>query len=402
MFSKECTWCSNYMVKVELAKRVGRMPPYIFARIEEIKAEKRKQGVDLIPLGIGDPDLPTLPFIIDEMKRQIDDPRNHQYPTSMGEDDFKEAAATWMKKRFGLSLNANTEITNVIGGKEGVANIARAFVNPGDIVLCPDPGYPVYANGATKLCDGDPHIMPLTKENNFLPDLKTIPCDIAKKAKMIYVNYPNNPTAAIAPDGFYKELRDFGRDNNIIIVSDNAYGEFYFDDYKPPSFLEFEPDAVEIHSASKMFNMTGFRCGWVAGNAEVISGLRKIKNQIDSGCPMSIQRAVIKGLEAYKNWRRPPEVESNIKAYKERRDVLINGLKKLGWNVTLPKATFYVWVEVPERGVTSMEFAEKMINVGVVATPGVGFGDHGEGFLRFALTQPVPRIQEALARLAKI
>lgn len=389
-------------ITIDYAERVKRLPPYIFARIEEIKAKKRKEGVDLIPLGIGDPDLPTLPFIVEELKRQVDDPVNHQYPTSMGEDDFRAAVGRWMEKRFGVHLDPDTEVTNVIGGKEAVANIARAFVNPGDIVLCPNPGYPVYENGATQLCDGVPHVMPLRKENGFLPDLQAIPRDVARKARLMYLNYPNNPTAAIAPASFLKEARDFAEDNDIIIVFDNAYAEFYFDDYRPPSFLEIAPEHVEIHSASKMFNMTGFRCGWVTGNAAIIAGLRKVKNQIDSGCPMFIQRATIAGLDAYTGKDRPPAVEANIKIYKERRDVLIDGLTRMGWSVTPPKATFYIWVEIPDKSLDSMAFVERMINAGVVATPGTGFGVHGEGFVRFALTQPAERIREALERLASM
>ncbi|MHA1684638.1 MAG: aminotransferase class I/II-fold pyridoxal phosphate-dependent enzyme [Promethearchaeota archaeon] len=387
-------------IKIEYADRVGRLPPYIFAKIEEILARKRKEGVDLIPLGIGDPDLPTLPAIVEELKKQVDDPRNHQYPSSAGESFFREGIARWMKGRFGVDLDADKGITNVIGGKEGVANIARAFVNPGDVVLCPEPGYPVYANGATKLCDGEPFIMPLKKENGFLPDLGAIPDGVLKKAKMMYLNYPNNPTAAIAPEHFLKEAADLAEDHNIIIVYDNAYSEFFFDDYVTPSFLETSMDHVEIHSSSKTFNMTGYRCGWVAGNPEIIAGLRKIKSQIDSGSPMFIQRAVLKGLELYRGKKRPPEVEHNMGIYQDRRNVMIRGLKKLGWKVTAPKATFYIWVESPEGN--SMDFAAKMINAGVVGTPGIGFGASGEGFLRFAMTQPVERIKEALERLATI
>ncbi|MHA1794464.1 MAG: LL-diaminopimelate aminotransferase [Promethearchaeota archaeon] len=388
------------MVKVEYANRLKRLPSYIFAHIEGILAEKRKQGVDLIPLGIGDPDIPTPGFIIEELKKQVDDPRNHKYPTSMGESDFRAAVAKWMEGRFGTDLDPEKEVTGVIGGKEGVANIARAFINPGDIVLCPEPGYPVYANGATKLCDGEPYIMPLKKEYEFLPHFEDIPADILRKAKMMYLNYPNNPTAAIAPRSFLKEAADIAEDYNIIIVFDNAYSEFYFDEYITPSFLEVSREHVEIHSASKTFNMTGFRSGWVVGNEDIIKGLRSVKTQIDSGSPMFIQRAVIKGLEAYDGKKRPREVEENMKIYENRRNVMIKGLKKLGWKVTMPKATFYIWVESPERD--SMQFAEKMINCGVVATPGVGFGKTGEGFIRFAMTQPEERIKEALERLEKI
>ncbi|MFX0101664.1 MAG: LL-diaminopimelate aminotransferase [Candidatus Hodarchaeota archaeon] len=382
------------------ADRVNRLPKYIFVKIEELLAEKRQQGANIIPLGIGDPDLATPQFIVDELKKQVDDPKNHQYPSSAGEPDFREACAEWMKGRFNVDVDAGTEVTNVMGSKEGIANIARAFVNPGDVVLCPEPGYPVYQNGATKLCDGEPFVMPLKKENDFLPDFEAIPADKLKAAKMMYLNYPNNPTAAIAPESFLKEARDLAEDYNFIIVYDNAYSEFSYDDYKAPSFLEYSMDHIEFHSASKTFNMTGYRCGWAAGNSEIITGLRKIKSQIDSGGPMFIQRAVIKGLQAYKGKERPPEVEKNMKTYKERRDVLVGGLKKLGFDIAPPKATFYVWTECP--GGCSMTFVEKLIGVDVVVTPGIGFGESGEGFIRFALTQPVDRLKEALERIAKV
>jgi len=388
-----------FLIKIEYAKRIGRLPPYIFAAIEELKVKKKKEGVDLIPLGIGDPDLTTPDLIINELIEQVKNPENQNYPSSMGELDFREAVARWYSVRFNLQFDPESEITNVIGGKEGVANIARAFINPGDIVLCPNPGYPVYANGATKLCDGEPHLMPLKKENDFLPDLEAISSKILKKAKMMYLNYPNNPTGAIAPIDYLKKATDYAEDYNFFIVFDNPYSEFTFDDYIAPTILQVDQNHIEINSASKMFCMTGFRCGWAAGNTELINGLRKIKSQIDSGCPISIQKAVIKGLNEYKSEKKPEIVEKNMIKYQERRDVLVKGLNNMGWKTEKPKATFYVWTPIPKGESNSMEFVKKLINIGVVITPGTGFGEYGEGFVRFALTQPIERIKEALERI---
>ena len=389
-------------LKIKFAKRVGRLPPYIFAEIEQLKLEKKKQGVDLIPLGIGDPDLNTPDLIINELVEQAKIPENQNYPTSMGEQFFREAVARWYKVRFGLDLDFNKEVTNVLGGKEGVANIARGFVNPGDIVLCPNPGYPVYANGATKLCDGNPYIMPLKKENHFLPDLEAINTKILKKAKMMYLNYPNNPTGAIAPIEYLKKVVDYAEDYNFIIVYDNPYSEFTFNDYVAPSLLQINQDHIEISSASKMFNMTGFRCGWAVGNAEIVDGLRKIKSQIDSGCPIFIQKAVVKGLNEYTSEEKPDIVAKTMKIYEERRDILVKGLNDIGWITEKPQATFYVWTQIPKGEENSMEFVKKLINVGVILTPGIGFGEHGEGFVRFALTQPIERIQEAVQRIKSV
>ena len=389
-------------IKIKFAERVGRLPPYIFAEIEQLKLEKKKQGVDLIPLGIGDPDLTTPELILKELIEQAKIPENQNYPSSMGEEFFRESVARWYKVRFGLDLDLNSEVTNVLGGKEGVANIARAFINPGDIVLCPNPGYPVYANGATKLCDGNPHIMPLKKENNFLPDLEAISTKILKKAKMMYLNYPNNPTGAIAPIDYLKKVIDYAEDYNFFIVYDNPYSEFTFDDYIAPSLLQVNRDHIEINSASKIFCMTGFRCGWAVGNETIISGLRKVKSQIDSGCSIFIQKAVAKGLNEYKSEKRPEIVEKNMKIYEKRRDVLIKGLNDMGWKTDKPQATFYIWTQIPEGEENSMEFVKKLIDVGVVLTPGIGFGEYGEGFVRIALTQPIERIQVALERIEQV
>lgn len=389
-------------IKIEYADRIGRLPRYIFVEIEKLKVEKKKQGIDLISLGIGDPDLSTPDIIIDELITQVKEPENQNYPSSPGEEDFLNAVAQWYKVRFKVELNANNEVSNLLGGKEGVANIARAFINPGDLVLCPNPGYPVYENGATKLCDGEPYIMPLKEENDFLPDLEAIDTNILKKAKMMYLNYPNNPTGAVAPLDYLKKVADYAEDYNFFIVYDNPYSEFTFDDYIAPTILQINKDHVEINTASKMFCMTGFRCGWIAGDAHIVNGLRKVKSQIDSGCPIFIQKAVLKGLNQYTSEKKPEIVKKNLKIYENRRNVLIKGLNDMGWETKMPKATFYVWTRIPKNETKSMEFAKKLINVGVIVTPGIGFGEHGEGYIRFALTQPEERIKEALERIKKV
>ncbi|MFX1325159.1 MAG: aminotransferase class I/II-fold pyridoxal phosphate-dependent enzyme [Promethearchaeota archaeon] len=391
-------------MKLEYAERVKRIPPYIFVEIEELVSKKRKEGVDFIPLGIGDPDLTTPDLIIQELIEQVRVPANQNYPSSMGEEFFREGVARWNKIRYGIDLDPQTEVTHVTGGKEGVASIARAFINPGDIVLCPNPGYPVYINGATKLCDGEPVIMPLKAENNFLPDLEELSPKILKKAKLMYLNYPNNPTGAIIPEEFLKKVVNWAADYNFIIVYDNPYSEFTFENYIAPSILQISNEHIEINSASKMFNMTGFRCGWVAGNAEIIQGLRKVKSQIDSGGSIFIQKAVVKGLNEYKSEKKPDIVAQTVKIYQERRNVLVKGLNEIGWETKLPEATFYVWTRIPEkfRDKTCMEFVKKLIDVGVIITPGTGFGKFGEGFVRFALTQPKERIEEALERIRSL
>ena len=391
-----------FIINLEYAKRIGRLPKYIFAEIEELTLRQRKAGVDLIPLGIGDPDLTAPEIMVNELIKEVKVPENQNYPSSMGGEDFRKTVAEWYNTRFGLKFDYQNEITNLIGGKEGVANIARAFINPGDIVLCPNPGYPVYANGATKLCDGEPYLMPLSKVNNFLPNFESIETDILKKAKMMYLNYPNNPTGAIAPEEFLKEAVDLAEDYNFFIVYDNPYSEFTYDDYIAPSLLQISKDHIEINSASKMFCMTGFRCGWAAGNEFVIKGLRKVKSQIDSGCPRFIQKAVIKGLKQYNSKKKPSIVQKNIDIYEKRRDILIDGLNDMGWKTDRPHATFYIWTQIPEGEEDSMEFVKKLIEEGVIITPGVGFGKYGKGFVRFALTQSVERIREALKRIKKV
>ncbi len=391
-----------FKINLKYANRVNRLPLYIFVEIEQLKKEKKRQGIDLISLGIGDPDLTTPDIILNEMIKQVRYPENQNYPSSMGEQDFREAVQRWYKVRFNIEFDADNEVSNLIGGKEGIANIARAFINPGDIVLCPSPGYPVYENGATKLCDGEPYLVPLLEENNFLPEFESIDPNILKKAKLMYLNYPNNPTGATAPKAFLKKAVDYAEDYNFIIVYDNPYSEFTFDDYIAPSLLQIDQNHIEINSASKMFCMTGFRCGWVVGHEDIIKGIRKVKSQIDSGSPRFIQKAVIKGLSEYTSEKKPKIVKEIIKTYEIRRDALIKGLNEIGWKTEKPKATFYVWSHIPEGETNSMDFVKKLIDVGVVLTPGAGFGKFGEGFVRFALTQPINKIKEALERIEKI
>ncbi len=384
---------------IEYSKRVQRIPPYLFAQIEKIKAQKRAQGVDLIALGIGDPDLPTPQFIIDALVEEARRDENHKYPSSEGENDFREAVARWVKGRFGVEIDSDTQITCMSGSKEGIANVARAFVNPSDKVLCPDPAYPVYSQGATMLCDGEPAFMALLAENNFLPNLDDAEKQ-AKNAKMIYLNYPNNPTGAVSDNAFMEKAAAFAEKHNLVYCYDNAYSEFTFDEYCSPSALEFTQNCIEFHSLSKTFNMTGDRVGFAIGDAALVGGLKKVKSNIDSGTPMYVQRAAIVALESYSGKQPPKEVRENMKEYEKRRDVLAGGLRQLGFNATKPKATFYLWV--PTGGTPAGELVTKLLDVGVVATPGTGFGPNGEGFVRFALTQPIPRIKEALERMQKI
>jgi LL-diaminopimelate aminotransferase len=380
----------------EFADRVKRLPPYLFAEIEKAIKAKKVQGVDLISLSIGDPDLPPPAFVIDALKEEVADLKNHNYSFSQGEQDFRQAVAEWYKKRFRVDLNQD-EVIALMGSKEGLANVARAFVNAGDCVLVPDPSYPVYNNGATILNDGIATPMPLLPENGFKPDFETIH---AEKVKMMFLNYPNNPTAATVDKKFLKRAVEFAKENNIILCYDNAYSEMTFDGYKAPSIFEVEGAmdvAVEFNSCSKTFNMTGDRIAFAVGNKQLISGLAKVKSQIDSGPPVYIQKVAAKALGSYKSGEPPAFLRQNNKVYLERRDVLVERLCKMGFMCDKPKATFYVWANCNGD---SMEFATKLLSIGVVVTPGVGFGAHGEGYVRFSLTQPKERIVEACKRIA--
>jgi LL-diaminopimelate aminotransferase len=382
----------------EVADRVKRLPPYLFAEIERAMKEKKAQGVDLISLSIGDPDLPPPPVVIEALKEEAANLKNHNYSLSQGESGFREAVAWWCKKRFRIDL-AQDEIIALLGSKEGLANIARAFVNAGDCVLVPDPSYPVYNNGSTILNDGIPVPLPLLQENGFKPDFDALN---PEKVKMMFLNYPNNPTGATVDKKFLKQAVEFARENDIILCYDNAYSEISFDGYKAPSILEIDGAkevAIEFHSLSKTFNMTGDRIAFAVGNKQLISGLAKVKSQIDSGPPVYIQKVAAKALATYKSDKPPAFLKENNKIYAERRDVLVERLCKLGFMCDKPKATFYVWLNC---GSSSIDFAAKLLSAGVVVTPGIGFGVHGENYVRFSLTQPKERIVEASKRIAAL
>jgi LL-diaminopimelate aminotransferase len=380
----------------DYADRIKRLPPYLFAEIEKKIKEKKAQGIDLISLSIGDPDLPPPKFIIEALKQEVANLKNHNYSFSQGEPDFRQAVSEWYKKRFNVDLQPD-QVVALLGSKEGLANITRAFVNPGDRVLVPDPAYPVYANGSTILCDGTAVPMPLLEENNFQPDFESIN---AKKAKMMFINYPNNPTAATIDKKFVKEAIDFAKDNNLMLCYDNAYSEITYDGYRAPSILEIDGAmdvAIEFNSLSKTFNMTGDRIGFAVGNKTLIAGLTKVKSQIDSGPPVYTQKVAVKALGAYTSSEPPEFLKQNNQTLQERRDLLVKTLCKIGYKCDKPKATFYVWVNC--KG-DSMKFATKLLDVGVAVTPGVGLGKYGEGYARITFTQPSERIVEACNRIA--
>ncbi len=378
------------------AKRLTALPPYLFAAIDEAKENAIKRGVDVIDLGVGDPDLPPPSHIVDALCASAHDLERHQYPSYIGMLTFREAAAEWYKKTFNITLDPRSEVLTLIGSKEGLAHIPLAFVNPGDVVLVPDPAYPVYKIG-TLFAGGVPYTMPLLAEAGFLPDLDAIPADVADKAKLIFLNYPNNPTAAVADLSFFKEVVDFASEHDIIVVHDNPYSEITFGKYRAPSLLS-APGAmdvgIEMHSLSKTYNMTGWRIGFAVGNVEIISGLGTVKTNIDSGVFEPVQEAAITALTG------PQDCISDMrKIYTERRDLMIAGLRTLGIDATPPEATFYIWTPVPD-GYTSLSFSAMLLEkIGIVATPGVGFGEYGEGYVRFSLTSSTDRIAEAVDRM---
>lgn len=381
----------------EYADRIKRLPPYLFAEIEKQIKEKKEQGVDLISLSIGDPDLPPPKFVIDALREEVSNLKNHNYSFSQGEPDFREAVAGWYKKRFNVDLG-HDQVVALLGSKEGIANVTRAFVNPNDRILVPDPAYPVYANGSTILNDSIAVGMPLLESNGFKPDFKAV---YPKGAKMMFLNYPNNPTAATVDKEFLKEAVDFAKKHNIILCYDNAYSEVSYNGYRAPSILEIDGAmdvAIEFHSLSKTFNMTGDRIGFAVGNKQIVTGLTKVKSQIDSGPPVYTQKVAVKALGAYKSADPPEFLQKTNMIYQERRDLLVKTLCEIGFKCEKPKATFYVWVNCQGD---SMKFASKLLDVGVAITPGIGFGKYGEGYARITFTQPKERIKEACERIAK-
>ena len=379
-------------MKPELAERLRKMPPYLFAELDEMKAEKLREGVDVIDFGVGDPDLPTPQPIVEAMKKAVEKVENQKYPSYAGMLSFREAAANFYERRKGVKISPE-DIIALIGSKEGIAHLPLAYVERGDVVLCPDPGYPVYPS-CTILAGGEPYFMPLKAENGFLPELEAIPDDIARKAKIMFLNYPNNPTAAVAPKEFIKQAIDFCIDNGIVLAHDAAYSEVTFG-VKAESFLSYGyENVIEFNSLSKTYNMTGWRIGYAAGDADVVKALLKVKTNVDSGVFQAVQEAGAFALNECDEW-----IDRNNRVYEERAEKLVKGLKEAGIDAEKPKATFYVWCRVPE-GYTSMEFAKKLLNeAGVLVTPGVGFGEHGEYFVRFALTRDVGVIEKAVERL---
>ncbi len=381
------------------AKRLQALPPYLFAEMDRMKQEQVKKGVDIISLGIGDPDLPTPPHIIQALAQAAADPANHQYPSYEGMLAFRKAAADWYRSRFSVTLDPATEVLSLIGSKEGIGHFPLAFVNPGDVVLVPDPGYPVYQAG-TIFAGGDPYPMPLTRSCGFLPDLDAVPGDVLTRARLLWLNYPNNPTGAVATREFLGRAVEFAHRHRLILAHDAPYSEMAYDGYRPESVLSVpgaKEVAVEFHSLSKTYNMTGWRVGFAVGNAQILAGLGRIKTNLDSGVFQAVQYAGVAALTGPQQC-----IADNCRIYQERRDVLVGALREMGFDIDAPKATFYLWVPVP-KGFTSKSFSVDILaKAGVVLTPGSGFGAAGEGYVRAAFTVGVDRIREAVERIRKL
>ncbi len=381
-----------------VADRLTKLPPYLFVQIDAMKEDLVRQGRDVIDMGVGDPDEPTPEFILTAMGKALKDRTNHQYPSNRGLSALREAIAAWYKKRFGVVLDPATEILPLIGSKEGIAHLPLAFVNPGDKVLVPDPCYPPYRTGVI-LAGGEPVSVPLLAKNDFLPDLEDLKKETAG-AKLLFLNYPNNPTAAVADLGFFKRLVEWAAETGVPVCHDAAYSEISYGGFKHPSFLQ-APGAkevgIEFHSLSKTFNMTGWRIGWACGNKEMISALAKVKSNIDSGVFQAIQIAGIQALE-----EKGAHLQRMIKIYETRLKLIVDALQKTGWPVKPPKATFYLWTPIPPGKSSKQVAAELLQKEAIVATPGVGFGEHGEGYIRFSLSVPTPRIKEAAKRIGRL
>ena len=386
-------------VTIRKARRIDELPPYLFAEIDRRKREALSHGVDLIDLGIGDPDIPTPPVIVEKLMESASKPVNHRYPNSSGMAEFRAAVANWYKARFDVNLDPTKEVVSLIGSKEGIGNMAVAFVDPGDVVLVASPCYPVYHIG-TAFNGGKNYFLPLKKENAFLPDLEAIPAEIARQAKLLWINYPNNPTAAVADKAFFERVVEFANKYNVIVCHDAAYTEMGYDGYRPMSFLQVEGArdvGIEFHSLSKTFNMTGWRIGMAVGNPELVTGLAQAKSNLDSGIFQAIQEAGIEALRLGDQIAEPSR-----KIYQERRDVLVEGLRAVGLDCEKPRATFYVWVSCP-KGLSSAAFTTKLLEeAGVVTTPGNGFGDAGEGYVRFTVCVDKERLREVAERIRRV
>jgi len=383
---------------IDPSQRIQGLPPYLFAEIDRKKKEAVAKGMDIISLGIGDPDQPTPGHIVQAAQKAVSHPPHHQYPLGSGLKSFRQAIVDWYIWRFRSGLDVNSEVNILIGSKEGIGHLALGVINPGDVAFVPEPSYPVYANSVA-MAGGSIHYLPLTEQNHYLPDLDSIPKNVLKKAKVLYLNYPGNPTSAVAPESFFKKVVDWAKEHKILVAHDAAYSEMYYDD-PTTSFLS-TPGAkdigIEFHTLSKTYNMTGWRLGWVCGNARAISILAQVKDNYDSGQFHALQEAGALALSGSQDC-----VVRMRALYRERRDIFVDGLKIQGWRVKRPPATFYVWARVPE-GQTSVSTVEKLLEEqGIVCTPGTGFGPSGEGYVRFALTVGAERLKEALERMKKI
>ncbi len=382
---------------MKMAKRIENLPPYLFVEITRKIAEKKAKGEDVVSFAIGDPDIPTPPNIMEKLFQTARDPANHRYPESDSLPELRRAIADWYKRRFDVSLDPDKEVLPLIGAKEGIAHIAFCFIDPGDIALVPDPCYPVYPIG-TMLAGGQSYYMPLSGKRDYLPDLKRIPEHIAQKARLLWINYPNNPTGAVAELDFFKEVAEFARKYDIGICHDGPYSEVAFDGYQPASFLQAngaKDVGVEFHSLSKTYNMTGWRIGMVVGNATMIEALKRLKSNLDSGIPQAIQYAAIEALSGPQNC-----IQEHNAIYQRRRDLVIDVLNRIGLEAKPPKASLYVWAKIPE-GYNSIEFASELLEqVGVVVTPGIGYGREGEGYVRLSLTIADASLVKGLSRLA--
>ncbi len=384
-----------HLAKYEQSDRLKKLPPYLFVRLEQLAAAKRNEGIDMIDFGIGDPDLPTPEKIVKTLQIAVIENDYQKYSSSRGEKDLREAVAKWYKRRFNVDVDPATQVCITIGSKEAIFNISQAFVNPDDIIIAPSPGYPVYSGASTLFNEAKCVLVPLRRENDWLLNVDECPRD----AKMLYLNYPNNPTGATCDLDYLKKVYNWCQSNNIILCYDNAYSEMCYDDYRAPSALQAGPNCIEFGSFSKTFNMTGYRLGYAVGHPDLVDGLAKCKGQTDSGAPIFIQKAGITALELYHEDGTPPSViKNNMDIYAERRTVLVNGLRELGFDVAMPKGTFYVWFNC---GMPSEEFTLKMLDLGIIVTPGPGFGSSAEGYIRMTITEPLERIKEALARMKR-
>ncbi len=384
---------------MRLAKRIEQLPPYLFVEISKKITAKRAQGIDVVSFGIGDPDIPTPQHILNRLIEAAKDPVNHRYPESEGLPQFRKAIAAWYQQRFGVTLDPDTEVLPLIGAKEGIGHAALCFIDPGDVALVPDPGYPVYHIGAM-FAGGITHWLPLTEENGWLPDLDAVPESVARRAKVLWINYPNNPTGAVADVQFFEKCVAFAKRHDIAVLHDGPYTDVAYDGFRAPSFLEARGAmdvGMEFHSLSKSYNMTGWRVGMAVGNRTLVNALMRVKSNLDSGIPQAIQHAAIEALSG------PQEcVKENVRHYQRRRDRLVAALTKTGLKVVSPKASLYVWARAPS-GFTSASFAAKLIDeAAVVVTPGSGYGKFGEGYVRLSLTLPDEQLEKGLQRLAAL